>query len=111
MRLKSISILSISLVLLFCSVSYATEYDFPNMTLDELKEVKALIDEEINTNHSPKSSETLIVENATKEYIEACTALTMSTGRGFDYSYTKDWDFYTLKTHADIKKADGGKAQ
>jgi hypothetical protein len=26
-------------------------------------------------------------------------------------TYTKDWDFYAFKTHADITKHDGGKAQ
>lgn len=29
----------------------------------------------------------------------------------FDYSYSREWDYFSMTTHADIKKQDGGKAQ
>ena len=110
---KGLTITGISLafMLSFSTFALAENYDFANMTLAELEEVKNAIDEEINQNHKASSSETSAVEKAIKAYVEDFYGSDNVDWAWFDYSYTKDWNFYSLKTHADIKKQDGGKAQ
>lgn len=101
----------LSVTLLFGSTCYADNYDLPNMTVTELNELKNTIDEEIKANHSLTSDQESSVESASKSFVEAQYGEDNVSWAWFDYTYTKDWDFYTFKTHADIKKQDGGKAQ
>lgn len=90
---------------------YAETYDFANMTLDELNNVKSLIDKEIDLNHYANSDQRASIDKVTKSYVEDKYGKDNVDWAWFDYTYTRDWDFYTLKTHADIRKHDGGKAQ
>ena len=110
---KSVLVVSavLSATLLFSSVCYADNYDLPNMTVTELNELKNTIDEEIKTNHAPTDAQESEVEKASKAFVEAQYGEDKVSWAWFDYTYTKDWDFYTFKTHADITKQDGGKAQ
>lgn len=103
--------IAFSVTLLFSSIGYADNYDLPNMTVTELNELKSTIDEEIQTNHDPSSDQESAVEKASKEFVEAQYGEDNVSWAWFDYTYTKDWDFYTFKTHADITKQDGGKAE
>ena len=100
-----------STTLLLSSIAYAENYDLPNMTATELNELKNTIDEEIKTNHDPSSDQESEVEKVSKSFVEAQYGEDKVSWAWFDYTYTKDWDFYTFKTHADIIKHDGGKAQ
>lgn len=102
---------ALSATLLFGSICYADNYDLPNMTVTELNELKNTIDEEIKTNHAPTDAQESEVEKASKSFVEAQYGEDNVSWAWFDYTYTKDWDFYTFKTHADITKQDGGKAQ
>jgi len=110
-KMKLIVTMGMMFLLSFTTVSMAENYDFPNMSLSELNEVKGIIEDEIKTNHNPSSAETSAVEEATKSYVEGEYGEDNVDWAWFDYTYTKDWNFYTLSTHADITKADGGKAQ
>ena len=110
-KIKRSGLVGILLALSFTAVCFAENYDFPNMSLSELNEVKGLIDEQIKTNHTASSKEQSAVEDATKAFVEEKYGKDNVDWAWFDYTYTKDWNFYSLSTHADIKKADGGKAQ
>lgn len=103
--------MSLAITLAFCSIGYADNYDLSNMTTAELKELKSTIDEEIEANHEPSSGQKSSVEDVTKAYVEAEYGEDNVSWAWFDYDYTKDWDFYTLSTNADITKHDGGKAK
>lgn len=109
--MRKIVLLGMAMSLSFTVVSYAESYDFPNMSLSELNAVKGEIDEEIKRNHSANTEEQSAVEKVTKTFVEDEYGEDNVDWAWFDYTYTKDWDFYSLSTHADIKKADGGKAQ
>lgn len=99
------------LIILVSVFVYADNYDFPNMTKAELEEVRESITEEIKANHTPNSSQETAVEEITKEFVEAEYGTDNVSWAWIDYTYTKDWDFYTMSTHADITKHDGGEAR
>lgn len=99
------------LVLTLSTVCYAKEYDFSNMTVKELEEVKGEIDKEINSNHTPSSDEKTAIRDILAEAVEKEYGEDNVSWAWLNYNYTKDWNFYTLSTHADIKKSDGGKAK
>lgn len=89
----------------------AKEYDLENMNSIELNELKGLIEDELNANHQANSTQKTAVQNAIVAYVESIYGEDNVSWAWFDYSYTREWDFFTMKTHADIKKQDGGKAQ
>ena len=99
------------LALALSTVCYAKEYDFSNMTVKELEEVKDEIEKEISSNHTPSSDEKSAVKDMLTELVEKEYGEDNVSWAWLDYNYTKDWNFYTLSTHADIKKSDGGKAK
>lgn len=109
-NLKGIMISGI-LVTVLCTTSYAANYDFENMTSAELKSVMEKINEELKANHEISSSQETAVKNAVIDYVESVYGEDNVEWAWFDYSYSREWDYYTMKTHADIKKQDGGKAE
>ena len=114
MKKSIVVVLCTATVMMFTDMnSYAASetYDFANMTTVELEDVKAAIDSELKQNHSASSDQQSKVKDATKTFVEDLYGSENVDWAWFDYSYTKDWNFYTLDTHADIRKQDGGKAQ
>lgn len=109
---KALCTLLVLLTLLMsCSFCFAETYDFANMTLSELTAVKKQIDDEIDRNHSASSSERNAIDDVMKKFVEnQYGGKDNISWAWIDYTYTKDWNFFTYKTHADIKKA-GVKAQ
>lgn len=83
------------------------------MTLEQLNQLKAAIDDEIRINHTPDSVGKDAILNATKDIVEKTF-----TDRGItvswawvNYEYTKDWDSYTLATHIDYYDASNTKVK
>lgn len=89
----------------------AAEYDLPNMTTEELNTLKSKISEELITNHEPSSEQSSAVQNSIKAFVETFYGEGSVSWAWFDYTYSREWDFFTMKTHADIQKRDGGKAE
>lgn len=104
-------LIGIILVLSFSVICFAKDYDFSNMTVSELEELKEKIDDEIKKNHSLDSEEKSSVKEAVVDAVEDEYGEDNVNWAWVNYTYTKDWDYYTLKTHADIVKQDGGKAK
>lgn len=90
---------------------FAMDYDFSNLTTVELEALKDQINEVISAEHSPTSDEKSMVEKVTKQVVESAFGAENVEWAWIDYSYTKDWNFYSCSTHADIKKQDGGEAR
>ena len=83
------------------------------MTLEQLNQLKAAIDDEIRINHTPDNVGKEAILDATKGIVEKAFA-----DRGIivswawvDYKYTKDWDSYTLATHIDYYDASSTKVK
>lgn len=110
-RVVGALLVGIIFVLSFSICCYAKDYDFSNMTVSELEKLKDKIDDEIKKNHSLDSDEKSSVRGAVEKVVEDEYGEDKVDWAWVDYTYTKDWDFYTLKTHADIEKKDGGKAK
>ena len=66
-------VITISLAIMLASscVSYAKDYDLPNMTSAELEELKKQIEDEIDTNHDTTYEEDSKIEEASKKYVES----------------------------------------
>lgn len=113
LQIRRTCLLISAMVILFSTVSYAKKrkIDLPNMTSAELEALKEEINEELSANHKTNSSQQSAVETVTKAFVENEYGEDNVSWAWFDYTYTKDWDFYTLETHADITKHDGGKAE
>ncbi len=101
------------MILAFSSITYAKKkkYDLPNMTSSQLEALKDEINEELSANHKTTSDQESAVEAAVKAFVENEYGTDNVEWAWFDYTYTKEWDFYTMATHADITKHDGGKAE
>lgn len=97
--------------MLISSPCYAENYDFQNMSAEELKAVEQQIEDELKANHELTSDEEDAVLDAVKAYVENEYGEDNVDWAWIDYTYTKDWNYYTVTTHADITKHDGGKAQ
>ena len=91
--------------------SLAEGIDLSNMTLAELEDLEKRIESEIETNHEASSDQKEKVDKAVMGFVEEYYGEDNVDWAWFDYTYTKDWDFYTLTTNADIKKEDGGTAE
>ena len=82
--------------------------DLSGLTYTELVKLISDIDAEIKADHEISSAQRDHVLDAVKRTTEACfqqDGLSISGWAWFDheYTYTKDWDHYTLKTHVDYK--------
>lgn len=83
------------------------------MTLEQLNQLKAAIDDEIRINHTPDNVGKEAILDATKGIVEKAFAdrgITVSWA-WVDYKYTKDWDSYTLATHIDYYDASSTKVK
>lgn len=85
--------------------AYAAENDLSKLKSEELNLLKDEISEVIEKYHIPKSEikdEVLnTVKNAVESYAKEKNIEDVSWA-WIDYDYTREWDFYTLDTHADF---------
>lgn len=89
------------------------EFELSSMTLEQLNQLKAAIDDEIRINHTPDNVGKEAILDATKDIVEKAFAdrgITVSWA-WVDYKYTKDWDSYTLATHIDYYDASSAKVK
>ena len=89
------------------------EFELSSMTLEQLNQLKAAIDDEIRINHTPDNVGKDAILDATKNIVEKTFAdrgITVSWA-WVDYEYTKDWDSYTLATHIDYYDASNAKVK
>ena len=89
------------------------EFELSSMTLEQLNQLKAAIDDEIRINHTPDNVGKDAILDATKDIVEKTFAdrgITVSWA-WVDYEYTKDWDSYTLATHIDYYDASNTKVK
>lgn len=89
------------------------EFELSSMTLEQLNQLKAAIDDEIRINHTPDNVGKDAILDATKDIVEKAFAdrgITVSWA-WVDYKYTKDWDSYTLATHIDYYDASSTKVK
>ena len=89
------------------------EFELSSMTLEQLNQLKAAIDDEIRINHTPDNVGKEAILDATKGIVEKAFAdrgITVSWA-WVDYKYTKDWDSYTLATHIDYYDASSTKVK
>lgn len=89
------------------------EFELSSMTLEQLNQLKAAIDDEIRINHTPDNVGKEAILDATKDIVEKTFAdrgITVSWA-WVDYKYTKDWDSYTLATHIDYYDASSTKVK
>ncbi len=89
------------------------EFELSSMTLEQLNQLKAAIDDEIRINHTPDNVAKEAILDATKDIVEKAFAdrgITVSWA-WVDYKYTKDWDSYTLATHIDYYDASSTKVK
>lgn len=89
------------------------DFELSNMTLEQLNQLKAAIDDEIRINHTPDNVGKDAILDATKSIVEKTFAdrgITVSWA-WVDYEYTKDWDSYTLATHIDYYDASNTKVK
>ena len=89
------------------------EFELSSMTLEQLNQLKAAIDDEIRINHTPDNVGKDAILDATKDIVEKVFAdrgITVSWA-WVDYKYTKDWDSYTLTTHIDYYDASSTKVK
>lgn len=98
-------------IIMIADCCYADEYDIPNMTTAQLNELKEKINKELELNHEPTNDQEAGIRNAVQSYVENLYGSENVSWAWFDYSYKREWNFITMKTHADIRKKDGGKAQ
>ena len=90
---------------------FATEYDLSNMTTEQLDDLVETIAAQMEEDHELSSNQKASVETAVKTFVEDSYGTDNVSWAWFDYTYTREWDFFTMSTHADIKKSDGGKAE
>ena len=101
----------VAFILVLLSCCYAEEFDLPNMNSSELYELRDRIDTLLKTQHRPTSDQESAVEDAIKKFVEEYYGEENVSWAWFDYTYGREWDFFTMKTHGDVKKKDGGKAE
>ena len=98
------------LLLLCCSITAIAEVesiDLSFLTGDELHSFSAQTDEVIELYHEPDSEARETALSMTKEAVEeyfASQGIEISWA-WIDYTYTKDWDYYTLSTPVTYKDA------
>lgn len=92
-------------------VHNASAIDLSTMSLQELKTLQHAIQQEIEKNHEASSDERDKVLAAVKRDVEAYfSKINIDISWAwFNFEYTKDWNFFTLKTHIDFRDAAGEK--
>lgn len=99
------------LVLAVCTGLFAgamADTDLSKMTLKELTQLQTDISNSYQTYHQPTDSQKNAVLTATQRETQDYYSKKMIEISGWawydsEYTYTKDWDYYTLKTHLDYK--------
>ena len=84
---------------------YAAENDLSKLKSEELRLLKDEISEVIEKYHTPKSEIKDEVLNTVKNDVESYAKeknIEDVSWAWIDYDYTREWDFYTLDTHADF---------
>ena len=84
---------------------YAAENDLSKLKSEELSLLKDEISEVIEKYHTPKSEIKDEVLNTVKNDVESYAKeknIEDVSWAWIDYDYTREWDFYTLDTHADF---------
>lgn len=109
--MKRILILCLVCSLLISGHCLAKEYDPQNMNSVELNELKDLIDDELRASHKANSDQQAAVKDEIVSFVEGFYGADNVSWAWFDYSYSREWDYFSMTTHADIRKQDGGKAQ
>ena len=90
-------------------VNERTGTDLSKMSVDELNALKTAVNNEIKANHSTNSTTNNLILSMTKSEVEQYffqQNISVSWA-WFDYSYTCDWSFYSLKTPIDCRDAEG----
>lgn len=102
------------LIMLF-SISVANaelpDIDLTTLPLEELTELKSMVSDANKMYHDPTSSEESAVLDTAEAVVEdyfSEQGIDISWAWG-DYTYTQEWDFFTVSTHIDYKDADGKK--
>lgn len=118
MRLSRKLTVGLIVVILFsCSLSCALmegaavergKEDLSRMTYKELLQLQSDIDDTYDVYHSPSDAQKdrvlAVVQDETQKYYSG-KRIVISGWAWYssEYKYTKNWDFYTLKTHLDYK--------
>ena len=89
---------------LFTGTCIADGYDLEDMTTQQLNQLKSDINKQIEANHEATSSERSRIESVVKTCVDDYYGSDNVSWAWFDYTYTKEWDYFTMSTHADIKK-------
>ena len=82
--------------------------DLSKLTYEQILKLQSDISAAYKANHSPTDAQKKLVlmatQNATQQYYSE-KRIEISGWAWYDneYTYSKDWDFYTLKTHLDYK--------
>lgn len=105
---------SLLLVLVLCVsvIAVATaDTDLSVLSLKELEQLQTDIDNAYKAYHKPTDSQKNAVLTATqnethKYYSQKSIEVSGWAWYDSEYTYTRDWDFYTLKTHLDYKDSD-----
>ena len=88
------------------NVAYAAEIDLTTMTTEELKDLRKAIDDEITRNHSTTYSIESNILGVTEKYVENYLkeqGASSISWPWFDYTYTREWNFFTIKTTVSYK--------
>lgn len=109
--MKRILILCLICSLIISGHCFAKEYDLENMNSIELNDLMDLIDDELRANHKANSDQQSAVQDEIVAFVESFYGEDNVSWAWFDYSYSREWDYFSMTTHADIKKQDGGKAE
>ena len=99
LRSRLLALLLTVILALTCSAS-AVDLDLTTMTRQELEALRDQITVEIETNHTPSSSEKDAVLNLVKEWVDSEFAShgASVTWPWLDYTYSRDWNRYSVKT-------------
>lgn len=102
-------ILALVLILSLCPSAFAAgNEDLSKLTYKELLALQSDISAEFKANHTPTEAQTKFVLSETqtetkKYYVKKGLQIVDWAWYDREYTYTKDWDFYTLSTHLDYK--------
>lgn len=107
--MKQLTALSLCILLaLTCVFAYSEAIDLTNMSTFELTVLQDRISNELKDSHKTTSSQESKVKDLTKQYVESIFSqrgFTVSWA-WFDYEYSREWGYITLKTHMDYRDGD-----
>lgn len=105
------AILAAVMVLSFSVTCYAEEYSLSSMSTEELEELQDQVEEELDKNHKVGMTQKPSIEKTTKQYVEEIYGKENVKWALTGHTYTREWEYYTYSTRADIIKEDGGEAK